>query len=75
MLVNWGGVGRVSKERSIISVWQRRLSTALLRGRVQLISNALNKIAGVPSRSNTAAYRISHPVSVARELGRPWAGR
>jgi hypothetical protein len=58
----------------LVSKWQQRLSTALLHGRVKLINNALNKIAGVPTRTNTAAYMISHPLLIARELGRPWVG-
>jgi hypothetical protein len=53
---------------SLISMWQRRLSTALLRGRVQLVYNAIDKIAGVPARTNTAAFRITHPVQIKRNL-------
>ena len=60
---------------SKISVWQRRLSTALLHGRLQLVQKALNKLAGIPARSRTIAYRLSHPVQFARELGCPRAGQ
>lgn len=69
-----GTSGTTEFGNSLISMWQRRLSTALLRGRVQLVYNAIDKIAGVPARTNTAAFRITHPVQIARELGRPWAG-
>ena len=67
------GTGRLAA--SLVSTWQRRLSTALLIARVRLLSTALDKIIGIPARSSTAAYRISHPLTIARELGRPWAGQ
>jgi hypothetical protein len=58
----------------LVSKWQQRLSTALLHGRVDLVNSAINKIAGIPTRTSTAAYRISHPLLIARELGRPGVG-
>lgn len=67
--------GSIRFTTSKISVWQRRLSTALLHGRLQLVQRALNKLAGIPCRSRTLAYRISHSVQFARELGCPRAGQ
>ena len=67
------GTGRLAA--SLVSTWQRRLSTALLIARVRLLSTALDKIIGIPARSSTESYRISHPLTIASELGRPWAGQ
>ena len=66
--------GSIRFTTSKISVWQRRLSAALLHGRLHLVQKALNKLAGIPSRSRTFAYRLSHSVQFARELGCPRAG-
>ena len=55
---------------TIMAIWQRRLSVALLHGRVNSVDTAMNKLRGVPSRSNTYAYRISHPMRFVQELGR-----
>jgi hypothetical protein len=54
----------------IMAIWRMRLSCALLLGRVGLVFSALDKLHGVPARSTTLAYRISHPLVRAREFGR-----
>jgi hypothetical protein len=54
----------------IMAIWRMRLSCALLLGRVGLVFSALDKLAGVPARSSSFAYRISHPLFRAREFGR-----
>ena len=55
---------------SYMSAWRMRLSVALLHGRVNLVHAAVDKLHGAPARTNTAAYRISHPLGFVRELGR-----
>jgi hypothetical protein len=54
----------------IMGIWRMRLSCALLLGRVGLVFSALDKLAGVPARSSTLAYRIAHPLYRAQEFGR-----
>ena len=54
----------------MLTSWQRRLSVALLHGRINGITSAMDKLRGVPSRSNTVAYRISHPFRFVQEWGR-----
>jgi hypothetical protein len=61
---------RESLSPQILSIWRMRLSCALLLGRVGLVSSALDKLMGVPARSSTLAYRISHPYVRAQEFGR-----
>ena len=56
--------------KQVMAIWRMRLSVALLLGRVKLVFSALDKLQGVPARSNTFAYRISHPFIRAREFGR-----
>jgi hypothetical protein len=63
-------VDRESLSPQISEIWRGRLSCALLLGRVNLVFSALDKLAGVPARSSTLAYRISHPYVRAQELGR-----
>ena len=55
---------------SLMALWQRRLSVALLHARVNLVDSAMDKLRGVPARSNTLAYRISHPARFVQEFGR-----
>ena len=55
---------------TLMTIWQRRLSVALLHSRLNSVNTAMNKLRGVPSRSNTYAYRISHPFRFVQELGR-----
>ena len=59
-----------SLSASYMSAWRMRLSVALLHGRVNLVHAAVDKLHGAPARTNTAAYRISHPLGFVRELGR-----
>jgi hypothetical protein len=54
----------------VLSIWRMRLSCALLLGRVGLVFSAIDKLMGVPARSSTVAYRISHPLVRAQEFGR-----
>jgi hypothetical protein len=54
----------------ILQIWRMRLSCALLLGRVNLVFSALDKLQGVPARSSSHAYRISHPFVRAQEFGR-----
>jgi hypothetical protein len=63
-------VDRESLSPQISEIWRGRLSCALLLGRVNLVFSAFDKLAGVPARSGTLAYRISHPFTRAEELGR-----
>ena len=55
---------------SLMALWQRRLSVALLHARVNLVDSAMDKLRGVPARSTTFAYRISHPARFVQEFGR-----
>jgi hypothetical protein len=58
---------------AVSAIWQMRLSLALFHGRVNLVDAALDKLAGVPARSSTFAYSLSHGRnfrSVVQEWGR-----
>lgn len=43
----------------VVAIWRMRLATGLLHARVNYIEEALDKIGGVPARSQAAAKELS----------------
>ena len=43
----------------VVAIWRMRLATGLLHARVNYIEEALDKIGGVPARSQAAARELS----------------
>ena len=62
--------GNASSTNEILSVWRMRLSVGLFHARVGYTAAALRSLVGVPARSSTVAYRISHPDPLSLEFGR-----
>jgi hypothetical protein len=59
-----------SLSAAYMAAWRMRLSVALLHGRVNCVAAAVDKLHGVPARTSTAAYRLSHPLGFVLQLGR-----